>query len=84
MRGKRSKSPESGLLVKMARQGLIPGDAEKKEGLLESYVSEYKKIDGIMVSMKVVVNADGNKSLTLTSSEHTHLEKVDDKEFDLD
>jgi hypothetical protein len=75
---------ESGLLVKTARQGLIPGDAEKKEGLLESYMSEYKKIDGIMVSMKVVVNANGNKSLTLTSSEHTHLEKVDDKEFDLD
>jgi hypothetical protein len=74
----------SSLLVKTSRKGLVPGDMEGREAPQESFLSEYKKIDGLMVAMKTVNFIDGKKFMTLTSTEHVNLEKVDAKEFNLD
>lgn len=75
---------ESGLLVKTSRKGLAPGDPDGKEALQESVLSDYKLIDGIKVAMKTTNYIAGNKFMTITSSEHNLLEKVDKKEFLLD
>ena len=75
---------ESNLLVKTSRKGLTPGDPDGKEAMQESVISDYKKIDGMMVAMKTTNYIDGKKFMTITSSEHKSLEKVDKKEFALD
>ena len=46
-------------------------------------MSEFKKVDGLMVAMKTTSYVDGKKFMTITSTEHKNLEKVDAKEFNL-
>ena len=72
---------DNALLVKTARKGLAPGDPEGKEAMQETILSDYKKIDGLMIAMKTTNFIDGKKFMTITSTEHTNLEKVDAKEF---
>lgn len=75
---------ETHLVTMVRREGLIPGDPSEKKGQLETRLSEYKKIDGLMAPMKIVVTVDGADFLTAKVTDHTHLEKVDDKEFAID
>lgn len=72
---------ETHLVTMVRREGLIPGDPQEKKGQLETRLSEYKKVDGLMAPMKLVVTVDGADFLTAKVTEHVHLEKVDDKEF---
>lgn len=72
------------LLVKTARKGLTPGDPEGKEALQESILSDYKSIDGIQIAMKTVNYVDGKKFMTMTSSDHVNLEKLEKKDINLD
>ena len=74
----------SNLLVKTSRKGLAPGEMDGREVPQEGFLSDYKKIDGIMVAMKTVSFIDGKKFMTLTATEHVNLEKVDKNEFNLD
>src|SRR5262245_39680199 len=76
---------ESWLIVKTSHKGLGPGDGTAPaEVLEETYHSEYKKINGIQVATKLVVNHDDKKFLTATLSDYEVLEKIDDKEFTID
>jgi hypothetical protein len=75
---------ESGLLVKFSRKGLTPGSADGKEALQESVMSDFKKIDGMMVPMKVVNYADGKKFMTMQQTEYKLLEKLDPKDVKAD
>ncbi|HJZ92197.1 MAG TPA: hypothetical protein VKE40_15080 [Gemmataceae bacterium] len=76
---------ESGLLVKTGYKGLGPGGAgARAEVYKESYYSEFKKVNGIQVTTKLVQNHDGKKFLTATMSDYEVLEKIDDKEFSVE
>jgi hypothetical protein len=50
---------KSGLLVKTQRRGLAPSMGEPKEVDEETVMSDFKKVDGVLVPMKLVVNHDG-------------------------
>jgi opacity protein-like surface antigen len=76
---------KSGLVVKTAHRGLGPGaDGANVEVDEEVYHSEFKKVNGVQVATKWLVNHDGKKFMTLTVSDVELLEKVDDKEFAID
>ncbi len=75
---------ETHLISMISRQGLIPGNQEGKQGRLDTMLSEYKKIDGLMVPMKIASTVEGAEFLTVKVTDHTHLEKIDDKEFAVD
>jgi hypothetical protein len=73
---------KTGLIVKTAYKGLGPGDGgQPVEVYEESYPSEYKKVNGLQVPTKIVINHDGKKFMTATLSDYEVLEKIDDKEF---
>jgi hypothetical protein len=76
---------ESGLLVKTAHKGQGPGeDGQPKEVDEESFASDYKKVKGVQVPTKLVVNHDGKKFMTVKLGDYELLEKIDDKEFAID
>jgi glyoxylate utilization-related uncharacterized protein len=52
--------------------------------LQESIMSEFKKVDGMFVPMKVVNFADGKKFMTMTQTEYQLLEKIDPKLMKID
>lgn len=88
--GKRLKDKEwklffdkdKGLLVKMQRKGSSPdGQTEVDE---ESFLEDYKKVEGIMTPGKIVVKHDGKKFLTCDITDVKYTEKPDDKQFSLD
>jgi hypothetical protein len=73
---------ESGLMVKAAHRGMAAGEnGARSEVLQERYLSDYKKVNGIQVPMKVVLHHDGKKFMTANMSDYEILEKIDDKEF---
>ncbi|HJZ92198.1 MAG TPA: hypothetical protein VKE40_15085 [Gemmataceae bacterium] len=75
----------TGLIVKTAHKGLGPGEGgQPAEVYEESYPSEYKKVNGLQMPTKVVINHDGKKFMTMTASDIEILEKLDDKEFTVD
>jgi hypothetical protein len=75
----------TGLIVKTAHKGLGPGEGgQSVEVFEESYPSEYKKVNGLQVPTKIVLNHDGKKFMTATMSDYEILEKLDDKEFTVD
>jgi hypothetical protein len=75
----------SGLIVKTAHKGLGPGEGGKSvEVYEESYPTEYKKVNGLQLPTKVVVNHDGKKFMSVTFSDYEVLEKIDDKDFAVD
>jgi hypothetical protein len=76
---------KSRLLVKTSRRGLAPGQAgDSVEVLEESYHSDFKKVNGVQTAMKLVVNHDGKKFMTVNVTDAELLEKIDDKEFTID
>jgi hypothetical protein len=75
---------KSGLLVKTERKGLAPSMGEPKEVTEETLLSDYKKVDGVMVPMKMIVNHDGKKFMTMTVTEAKLMEKADAKTFAVD
>ncbi|MBO0699371.1 MAG: hypothetical protein J2P46_13325 [Zavarzinella sp.] len=76
---------ESGLLVKAGHKGKGPGDGGARVDVYqESYFSDFKKVNGIQVPTKVLLNHDGKKFMTATMSDYEVAEKLDDKEFQVD
>ena len=71
-------------LVKTSRTSISPGAGEGVEVLEESFLSDFKKIDGQMVSTKLQVKHDGKKFMTITMSEIKLMEKADPKTFAVD
>lgn len=68
---------DSGLLVKTQRKSLGAGaDGSPKEVDEESFVGDYKKINGIMTPMKTTVKHDGAKFMTFTLSDVEILESL--------
>ena len=75
----------SGLLLKASRKGRGPTDGGASgEVQEETILSDYKKVNGMQVAMKMLVNHDGKKFATMTLSDYEALEKIDDKEFGTD
>jgi hypothetical protein len=76
---------ESGLLVKFGHQGKGPGSGGARVDVyVESYQSEFKKVNGLQVATKLQQDHDGKKFLTATLSDYELLEKLDDSEFKVD
>jgi len=76
---------DSGLLVKSGHQGKGPGEGGAQVDVYqESYPSEYKKVNGVQVATKLVVQNEGKKFMTLNMSDVELLEKLDDSEFKID
>lgn len=72
---------KSGLLVKSARKALAPGSTDEKQVLEESYFTDYKKVDGVMLPQKFEVKHDGQKFMTMSVVEASLKEKADPKKF---
>lgn len=75
---------KTGLMVKTSRKALAPDSTDDKQVLEEGLISDYKKIDGVMLPGKMVVNHDGKKFMTMTIVEAVLKEKADPKNFDVD
>lgn len=73
---------ESGLLVRMERQGL--DTVSMQEVPMEMLFSDFKEYGGIKRPTKTVINQDGKKFMESEVQEYTPLEKVDPKEFEVD
>jgi hypothetical protein len=68
---------ESGLLVKMQRKGRGPAaDGSLKDVDEESFPSDYKKVNGLMTPMKMLVKHDGAKFMSYTLSDVENLESL--------
>ena len=75
---------KTNMLVKTSRTSISPGAGEGVEVLEESFLSDFKKIDGQMVYTKLQVKHDGKKFMTITMSEIKLMEKADPKTFAVD
>ena len=76
---------DSGLLLKTFHRGQGPGaDGQPTDVDEESFHEDYKKVNGVQVPTKLVVNHDGKKFMTVKVSDYELLEKLDDKEFAFD
>ncbi len=75
---------KTGMLVKTERKGLAPTMDEPKEVIEETFLSDYKKVEGVFQPMKVVVQHDGKKFMTMTMSDSKLMEKADEKLFATD
>jgi hypothetical protein len=70
---------ETGRLVKSQRKALdASGTGEVNE---ESFLSDYKKVDGALLPMRMVVKQNGKKLMDVTVTEVIFLDKVDPEEF---
>ncbi|HEX3150490.1 MAG TPA: hypothetical protein VHR66_20595 [Gemmataceae bacterium] len=75
---------DSGLLVKVAHKGLGPDNGGSRADVYkETFLSDFKKFNGIQVATKMVLNHDNKKFMTATLSDYESLEKIDDSEFKL-
>ncbi len=72
------------LLMQVSREGILPGDMNDKKGNLTTVLGDYKKVDDIMVPMKIVSKVEDEVFMTAKVTEHTNLEKIDAKEFAID
>ena len=73
---------KSNLMVKTSHRGQGFGDGgAAAEVLIESYHTEFKKINDVQVATKLIVKHDDKKFMTLNVSDYEMLEKIDDKEF---
>ena len=76
---------ESGLLVKTQRRAKGPAaDGSLKEVDEESFLSDYKKINGLMTPTKMTVKHDGNKFMTYNLSDVENLESLPANTFATD
>ncbi len=68
---------ESGLLVKTQRQGRGPGaNGSPADVDEEQFLSDYKKVNGVMTPMKTTVKHDGKKFMSYTLSNVEVLESL--------
>ncbi|HET6575031.1 MAG TPA: hypothetical protein VFG68_15600 [Fimbriiglobus sp.] len=75
---------KTGLLTKVERKGLAPSMGEPMEVTEETVLSDYKKVDGLMVAMKMAVTHDGKKFMSMSVTEAKVMEKADADAFALD
>jgi len=76
---------ESGLLVKTQRKARGPaGDGSTKEVDEESFLGDYKKVNGLMTAMKMTVKHDGAKFMSYTMSDVENLESLPASTFATD
>jgi len=76
---------ESGLLVKTQRKGRGPGaDGAVKDVDEESFMSDYKKVNGLMTPTKMLVKHDGAKFMSYTLSDVENLESLPASTFATD
>ncbi len=77
---------ESGLLVKTQRKGRGAGadGAVKEVDSEESFLSDYKKVNGVMSPHKLIVNQDGTKFMTCTMTDVENLESLPANTFSTD
>jgi zinc protease len=68
------------LITKMEKRGL---NGEQAEGNQEIFISDYKKVEGIMVPTKTKILHEGKRFMETTTTEVKLLEKIDAKEFDI-
>lgn len=52
--------------------------------LEETYHSDFKKVKGVQVAMKLEVKHDDKKFMTVTMSDYELSDKFDDKDFGVD
>jgi outer membrane lipoprotein-sorting protein len=69
-------------MIKMQRKSKEPGTGQEVDE--ELFMSDYKKVEGVMTAHKYEVKHDGKKYMTMTLSDVTLTEKIDDKEFAID
>jgi hypothetical protein len=74
---------DKGLLVKTQRKGLGGADGQTEVDE-ESFMEDYKKMDGVLTPGKIVVKHDGQKFMTMEITDAKYKEKVDEKEFATD
>lgn len=72
---------DSGRLVKTQRKGVTSGPTGVVEVVEESFLSDFKPVDGALLPMKLVVKHDGKKFMDVTVTEVKFLAKVDPDEF---
>ena len=65
---------KTGLLVKMRRKALNP---EEKEVTEDSTFSDFQKVAGMIVPMKLAVAHDGKPFMSVTVSDYKPAEKLD-------
>jgi hypothetical protein len=71
---------DGGLLLKLETR--VKDLMAEKERTEERLFSDYKKVDGVQVPHKVVINRDGEKYVESEVTEFKRLEKVDAATFD--
>jgi hypothetical protein len=69
------------LLVKTERKTTTGPKGDKVEVVEETIMSDFKKVEGVQTAMKLIVNHDGKKFMTLTNTEVKLMEKADPKKF---
>ena len=72
---------KTGLMAKTERKAYTLTEAGPKEVLEVGLMSDYKKVDGILLPTKMQVLHDGKKFMTMTMTEGKLLEQVDLKQF---
>jgi len=72
------------MLVKTERKGLAPAMDEPKEVTEETFLSDFKKVEGVQQPMKIVVHHDGKMFMTMTMTDSKLMEKADEKIFATD
>jgi hypothetical protein len=75
---------KTGMLVKTERKGLAPSMGEPEEVTEETFMSDYKKVEGVQQPMKMVVHHNGKKFMSMTMSDSKLMEKADEKLFATD
>ena len=71
---------KSFLITKIQRRGV---NALQEEADQEMLLTDYKKVEGIMLPMKTKILHDGKKYIELETSEVKFLEKIEAKEFEI-
>ncbi|OWK44363.1 hypothetical protein [Fimbriiglobus ruber] len=75
---------KTGLLVKTERKALSPSaPGETKEVNEETFLSDFKEADGVKLPMKLLVNHDGKKFMSMTVTETKLMDKAEPKTFDI-
>jgi len=70
---------DSGLLIKSVSHSK---GRDGKESMMETYYSDYKDVDGVMVYTKLTVKRDGKEFAQTEFSDFNLMEKLDDKVFE--
>jgi hypothetical protein len=72
---------KTGYLIRTSRKGFAPGDKGPREVLEETQLSDFKKVENVMIAGKMIATHDGKPFMTMTLSEGKVLKTVDEKLF---